>query len=53
MTLDEARAEFQGALAQLRDRTIREELDALVAGGLEGEAERARYQWLRTLRPKG
>ncbi len=46
MRLEEAQAEFRGALAQLRDRGIRAELDALVAAGLGSEAERARYQAL-------
>ena len=46
MRLEEAQAEFRGALAQLRDRGMRAELDALVAGGLGSEAERARYQAL-------
>jgi len=52
MSLEEARAEFEGALAQLRARRIREELDAIVAGGLRTEADRARYQRLLLLRHK-
>ena len=50
MTLEEARAEFAGALDQLRDRSIREELDALVARGFSGDGDRARYQQLLLLR---
>jgi len=46
MSLEEARAEFQGALSQLRDRTMRDELDAIVAGGMRTDEERARYQEL-------
>jgi len=52
MSLEEARAEFEGALAQLRARRIREELDAIVAGGLRTEADRTRYQQLLLLRHK-
>ena len=52
MSLEEARAEFEGALAQLRDRRIREELDAIVAGGMRSEQDRARYQLLLLLRHK-
>jgi DNA primase len=52
MTFDEARAEFDGALAQLRDRSIREQLDALVAQGIRSDLERARYQELLLLRHK-
>jgi DNA primase len=52
MSFDEARAEFDGALAQLRDRSIREQLDALVAQGIRSDLERARYQELLLLRHK-
>ena len=52
MSLDEARAEFDGALAQLRDRSIRDELDAIVARGMQTEADRARYQQLLALRAR-
>jgi DNA primase len=52
MTLDEARAEFDGALAQLRDRRIREELDEIVARGMPTEADRLRYQQLLALRAR-
>ena len=52
MSLDEARAEFDGALAQLRDRSIRDELDAIVARGMQTEADRARYQHLLALRAR-
>jgi DNA primase len=46
MRLEEAQAEFRGALAQLRDRGMRAELESLAASGLAGEAQRARYQEL-------
>ena len=52
MSFDEARAEFEGALAQLRDRSIREQLDALVAAGMRSDVDRARYQELLLLRHK-
>ena len=52
MSFDEARAEFDGALAQLRDRSIREQLDAMVAAGIRSESDRARYQELLLLRHK-
>jgi len=52
MSLEEARAEFDGALAQLRDRRIREELDAIVAGGMRSDEDRARYHQLLLLRHK-
>ncbi|GAA4400694.1 CHC2 zinc finger domain-containing protein [Quisquiliibacterium transsilvanicum] len=53
MNLEEARAEFEGALGQLRDRSIREELDAIVARGLADHEDRARYHELLLLRHKG
>jgi DNA primase len=52
MSFDEARAEFEGALAQLRDRSIREQLDALVAAGMRSDSDRARYHELLLLRHK-
>jgi hypothetical protein len=52
MTLEEARAEFRGALEQLRDRSVRAELAALVEAGLGTEPDRARYQALMALRAK-
>jgi hypothetical protein len=52
MNLEEARAEFAGALGQLRDRSIREELGAIVARGLVEAEDRARYQELLLLRHK-
>ena len=52
MNLEEARAEFAGALGQLRDRSIREELGAIVARGLVEADDRARYQELLLLRHK-
>jgi hypothetical protein len=50
MTFEEARAEFDGALAQLRDRNIRTELDEIVARGLTTNEDRERYQQLIALR---
>ncbi len=50
MTLEEARAEFDGAVAQLRDRRLREAMDALAAGGFAGEGDRERYQELLNMR---
>jgi hypothetical protein len=52
MTLEEARAEFAGAIGQLRDRSIREALAEVVARGLSDPADRARYQELLSLRQK-
>jgi len=46
----ELQTEFDGALAQLRDRLIREAIDELVAGGIDSEADRSRYQELVALR---
>lgn len=43
MTFDEARDEFAGALRQLRDRVVRERIEALVQGGLATEHEKAQY----------
>ncbi|HEY5635087.1 MAG TPA: hypothetical protein VIT02_15135, partial [Burkholderiaceae bacterium] len=43
MTFDEARDEFSGALRQLRDRVVKERIEALVRGGLATEHERAQY----------
>ncbi len=50
MTLEEARAEFDGAIAQLRDRRLREAMDALAAGGFAGDGARERYQELLNMR---
>ena len=52
MSLEEARAEFGGAIAQLRARGVREELAALVGRGLSDPAERERYQSLLSGRYK-
>ena len=52
MSLEEARAEFAGAIGQLRDRSIREELAGMVARGLADAEDRARYQELLSLRQK-
>lgn len=46
---DEALAELSDALAQLRQRDLRARIDALVAAGLETEAERLKYQELMAL----
>ena len=53
MNFEEASAEFEGALSQLRARSIREELDAIVARGIDDAEDRARYQELLSLRNKG
>jgi DNA primase len=52
MSLEEARAEFHGAIAQLRSRRLREELGALAAGGLADPAALERYQKLLSIRHK-
>ena len=52
MSPEEARAEFDGALAQLRDRRVRAELSALVAQGLDSPQARERYQALIALRSR-
>ncbi|MBU6273190.1 MAG: DNA primase [Betaproteobacteria bacterium] len=52
MSPEEARAEFDGALAQLRDRRVRAELSALVAQGLDSPQARERYQALIALRAR-
>jgi DNA primase len=49
MTLEEARAEFEGALQQLRERSIRAALTGLASGGLQEPSERVRYQQLLEL----
>jgi hypothetical protein len=52
LTLEDARLEFQGACAQLRQQSVRAEIDRLVTTGLADETTRGRYaqlqQWLRT-----
>ncbi len=52
MSFDEARDEYDGALAQLRERAVRERIDALAQGGLASEHERARYLELLSMRRK-
>jgi DNA primase len=52
MSPEEARAEFDGALAQLRDRRVRAELSALVEQGLDSPQARERYQALIALRSR-
>jgi DNA primase len=47
---DEARREFEGALARMRDQRLREEVDRLAQGGLADEAQRTRYAELQALR---
>jgi len=46
---DEALAEMRDALAQLRQRDLRAQIDALVGAGLESEADRLKYQELMAL----
>ena len=53
MSFDEARAELEGALAQLRDRRIKVQMDALAAQGLESPEAREEYQRLVALRSRG
>ena len=53
MSFDEARAEFEGALAQLRDRRIKVQMDALAAQGLDAPGAREEYQRLVALRTRG
>jgi hypothetical protein len=53
MSFDEARAEFEGALAQLRDRRIKVQMDALAAQGLDAPGVREEYQRLVALRSRG
>ena len=43
LATDEARREFEGALVQMRDLRIREEVDRLAATGLADAATRTRY----------
>jgi DNA primase len=47
---EQARREFEGALARMRDLRIKEEVDRLAEGGLADEAQRARYAELQALR---
>ncbi|MFA7506293.1 MAG: DNA primase [Burkholderiaceae bacterium] len=46
---DEALAEIRDALAQLRQRDLRAQIDALIVTGLETEADRLKYQELMAL----
>ncbi|MFO0234745.1 MAG: hypothetical protein ACK51M_17185, partial [Burkholderiales bacterium] len=48
--VDEARREFEGALARMREQRLREEVDRLAQGGLGDDAPRARYAELQALR---
>ncbi|MBN9463352.1 MAG: DNA primase [Burkholderiales bacterium] len=50
LSVDEARAEFDAALAQLRDRHLARLIDELVAGGMASPEERQRYQSLMAMR---
>ncbi len=52
MGLEDARKEFDGALRQLRQRGLREAIDALVGGGLASAEDRQRLQELQALRIK-
>ncbi|MFN7642461.1 MAG: DNA primase [Burkholderiales bacterium] len=47
---EQARREFEGALARMRDLRIKEEVDRLAEGGLADEAQRVRYAELQALR---
>ena len=46
LSTEEAASEFEGALAQLKQRWIKQEIDLLVAAGMRTDAERERYQAL-------
>ncbi len=46
---EEARAEMRDALAQLRQRHLRAQIEALVGAGLRSEADRLKYQELMAL----
>jgi DNA primase len=48
---EEAASELDGALAQLRSRWARQQIDQLIAAGISTEADRVRYaQLLKTMR---
>jgi len=47
---EQAKREFEGALARMRDQRIREEVDRLAQAGLVDETQRARYAELQALR---
>jgi DNA primase len=46
----EVKREFEGALNQMRLQRVREEIDRLAAGGLQSDADRARYADLQSMR---
>jgi hypothetical protein len=46
----EVKREFEGALNQLRLQRVRDEIDRLAAGGLQSDADRARYADLQSMR---
>ncbi|MGE3864136.1 MAG: DNA primase [Burkholderiaceae bacterium] len=50
LSFDEAQAEMQGALAQLRERHIGRLIDEIVAAGLNTPEERERYQELMAMK---
>ncbi len=50
LSIDEARAEVDAALAQLRERHLARLIDELVAGGMASSEERQRYQSLMAMR---
>ena len=50
LSFDEAQAEMQGALAQLRERHISRLIDEIVATGLSTPQERERYQELMAMK---
>jgi hypothetical protein len=49
LSFDQARAEYQDAVARLQRQQIEAEIRALVDSGLETEGGRARYEQLRRL----
>jgi DNA primase len=50
LSLEDARAEFEGALGQLRSQGLREAVDELAKSGLQDEASRERYAQLQAMR---
>jgi len=50
LSFDEARLEFDAALAQLRERHLAHLIDEVVAGGMATPEERQRYQALMAMR---
>ncbi len=52
MRLEDARAEFQGALGQLRTRRVNDEIKRLLANGAPSGADLERYQRLLSMRAR-